>query len=1162
MRGPSRSSRRPAGAIRLGGAALAGLLAMAAGVWAAPAAPETSAQRADSTAVLLPPGPDGTLAEREFFLLAPDQRPLALAHGSIVPENFVLRVGGQSWLVDIDYRLLARSGQVIPLRDWSAQGTVVAVVEYRFQPSLLPARVGLRPMLPPPAGRDFSADDRQIALPAWTLAVGSELDVRGSKSVQVASGNRRDLTVAQNLRLNISGQLTREIQVQAVLSDDNLPVVPEGNTEKLQDIDQVLVSLTAPTWQATLGDFVALRGGTRFGNYRRKLQGFTGEARFGDQSASVVFGSPRGRYRTVELRGQEANQGPYFLGAGASGQSLFIVAGSERVVMDGQVLTRGSDRDYVIDYVRGTVTFTFRRLVTAESLILVEFEEGEGPYGRTVVGFGAGASAALGAVPVAFGVRLTREADDAGRLRTGELTEQDEATLRQAGDDPLAAVAAGAEQVPAGTGDYVRHVIDDEIRYEFVASGGDWQVAFFYAGAGGGDYVLSRLTETGVRVYTWVGMGQGSWRVGRPLPLPEAQSLLTLTAAAGDSTAAGLRAEWHLSSRDRNRLSACDDDDNEGQAIHLTAGSGPLALGAGTLAASAVWQWRDARFAPFLTDRSVYEFERWGLGDRARQPGFFDQSQMEATAAADWRLEGSTGRLELSGEAAKLKHGESLAGERFAGDGRWRWHGGSGQHRWRQASSQDDLDPLAILRRDQTHDVAWRWGPVVPRLTLKRQSWRDDIERAPAARGWRLEQVAGGLAAAPDSPWRWDLQFARGLADSLRADRWRLERDTRTWQGSLETPRRGGVRATAEATLREVRRPDGQNETARLGRLEIAARWPRLGSDWNLGYGVDNSRAEVLARRVAYVGEGQGRYDEGGNFVGEGQGAYELLLAGTDSLIATTSVRADLGWRQDFGRLGKDRLWGAWLAETRLGVEARSRAEDVGSLLCLRPSAVFDETNTVLGRVDLSEEVTLLRHLRRWDLRWRFDYSEVMDRQYAQGRLDRLRREHAGTLTYNPVATASLRLRAAREDDRRRTDALLNPTQLAYTTLTRRLESEASWRPTIDGRVSLAVELLSRQDDVSGVDQREQALRPGCRWRVRRDWSVQSELRLAAVSSEEPLGARRPYFFVADGTNVDATLRIGWDPNRNLNVNLAWFARKPGGRTWQHDLRIESTARF
>lgn len=1108
------------------------------------------------------PAPDGTLFEREFFLLPAGQRPLELAHGAIVVESFVMRVAGEAWQLGVDFHLQARSGQVIPMRSWADEGSVVAVVEYRFQPGLLQGRVGLRPMLPPPAEvRDDVAHTR--AGPSiWMLAEDGELQVRGSKGVQVTSGSRRDLTVAQNLRLSISGQLTRDISVQATLTDDNLPVVPEGNTERLADIDQVLVTLTAPAWTATLGDFVARRDGTLFGGYRRKLQGFSFEARPGLHRAEALFGSPRGRYRTIEIRGQEANQGPYFLGAGATGRNLFVVAGSERVVMDGQLLTRGSDRDYVIDYVRGTVTFTYRRLVTSETLIVVEFEEGEGAYGRTVVGGGAATRVDLGVSRADIGVRLIREADDAARLRSGELTDQDEAILRQAGADPFAAVAPGAVQVEPGRGDYVRHEVDGDVRYEFVENDGDWQVVFFFAGQGLGDYKLTRLTETGVRVYTWVGLPEGSYRVGRLLPLPEAHTLVTLTAAAGDSAKAGIRAEWHLSSRDRNVLSALDDEDNEGKAAHLAAHTGPLAAGGGILAGRAAWRWRDDRFASFQMTRSVHDYEGWGLGDRARRPGFFEVRENEALMAATWQAAGRRGALDVEAEAGRLEHGESLSAKRLAGGGSWRWLGGRGYHRWRRAASRDESDPLDIERREQAHGVGWRLGPVQPRLAASKQSWRDEAAPLSRAGGWRLEQFSGGLAAAPDRDWLWDLQFTRGLADSLRNDVWRRERDSRTWQGSMSMPRLGGVRAGADVTVREVRRPAGRDETTRLARLEAAGRWPGLGSEWSLGYAVDNSRTEVLARQVAFVGEGQGRYDEGGNFVGEGLGDYELLLAGTDSLIATTGVRADLNWRQDFAFLGKDRIWGAWQSETRVGVEARSRTEDTGKLLRLARSAVFDEASTVLGRIDFSEEVTLLRHLRSLDFRWRFDYSEVKDRQYAQGRQDRLRREHIGTLSWNPSATASIRLRGGQEDDRRGSDAVLNPTQLDYTTLTRRFESEGSWRPVAGSRMAVAVEFLTRDDAVSGVKQSETALRPSLRWRLQRGWSLQNDLRLSEVRSEEPPDVRRPYFFPSPGTNVDASMRISWDPNRHLGVSLAWFARKPGGRVWQHDLRLESTARF
>jgi hypothetical protein len=94
------------------------------------------------------------------------------------------------------------------------------------------------------------------------------------------------------------------------------------------------------------------------------------------------------------------------------------------------------------------------------------------------------------------------------------------------------------------------------------------------------------------------------------------------------------------------------------------------------------------------------------------------------------------------------------------------------------------------------------------------------------------------------------------------------------------------------------------------------------------------------------------------------------------------------------------------------------------------------------------------------------------------------------------------------------------------------------------------------------VTQRELALRPSLRWRLAEAWSTQAEVRLADVQSDEPGGARRPFFFPTAGTDVETSARVSWDPNRYLGFALAYFGRKPGGRAWQHDLRLESTARF
>lgn len=1141
-----------------------------AAVWGALLAVAGPAQAAEASADH--PG------EQEFRLVPGGTAPLKLTHEYVDAATVRVFVDGLLWEANRDYRLRARSGLVIPLRDWSSavndstrsDSPVLVMVSYTFLPVPLPARRDLRPVGPNPidlvqnpAGGLFTAP---VADNTWRTG---DLRVNGSKTVQVSSGSQREMTVDQNLRLTISGQLTPDISVRAFLSDDNLPVVPEGNTEELRDIDKVLVDLTASKWHATLGDFVAQRTGTSFGNYRRKLQGVSLQAEPGATNFEVLAGTPRGRYRTLQIRGQESNQGPYFLGGSAAVGNLFIVAGSERVTLDGRRLTRGSERDYVIDYVAGTVTFTYRELITAESTIVIEFEEGEGPYARTVVGGGGGVEfrMPLLGVPGRAGVRLIRERDDPSRLRTGTLGPDDEAVLRAAGDDQSLAVAGGVTATEPGQGEYDSQIVADRTIYVFNEAGGDFDVDFFYLGPGGGDYDLERLTESGQKVFSYVGTGLGSYLVGRPIPMPGMQSVATFTAGVGDTVGSFLNGEWNAGMLDLNQLSELDNDDNNGGAGRVSGRlrERQLAVGGhslGTVDLSGSWERRDGEFKPFQVHKTIFDYDEWGLDERARAAGFLDESERESRLDGAWRIGDTSRGLRLSGRLASLHHGADLNSDQAQGEARWNLWGGEGRHSVQQAKASDIQDPLAIRRTRRQHEVSWVLGPVVPSAHHRLRRWRDDEIRDGRAAGYQLEEYGAGLASGTGRRFTWHLDFSRGLADSLLSAQWRRERDSRTSRVGLTTGRFGGLRLIGEGTLRQVKRPEGEDETTRLARVNLAGKWDRSASDWSLGYRVENSRAEVLTRQLVFVGEGQGDFNEDGVFVGKEQGDYNLTLAGTDSLVATTGVRADLNWRQGFNFLGDGRWYGAWSAMTLAAIESRSTTDDVGGLLALDPAVIFDKSTAVLGDLNFSEELVFLQQVRTVDLRTRFAYRETVDRQFADRPEDRTNRTYQLTGNVNLTRRSALKLRWQRQDDRRYTTENALSARGSLVLLARRYELGWNYSPNTNVRLGLQGEYIDRDDQVSGVAQQEVAIKPSGRGRLRQTWTVQGDLRFASVKSDEPVGVVRPHLFPLPGTNVESSLRVAWEPSRVLSVSASWFSRKRGQRRWQHDIRLETTARF
>ena len=202
----------------------------------------------------------------------------------------------------------------------------------------------------------------------------NELSATGSisRGIQVSSG--ASVSLQSSMYLKISGSLSEHYKVSGVLTDKTSPLQPIGNTRRLNDFDRVMVSVKGPALDVAIGDIDLRLSNGKFGQMERSIEGITLNANSRQASLNTTLGFSYGKYHLLEMQGKDGKQGPYRL-IGENGEKFIIVlAGSEKVKLDDQILQRGEDDDYIIDYNAAEISFTQTRILSSNSRISIEFE--------------------------------------------------------------------------------------------------------------------------------------------------------------------------------------------------------------------------------------------------------------------------------------------------------------------------------------------------------------------------------------------------------------------------------------------------------------------------------------------------------------------------------------------------------------------------------------------------------------------------------------------------------------------------------------------------------------------------------------------------------------------------------------------------------------------
>jgi len=401
-----------------------------------------------------------------------------------------------------------------------------------------------------------------------------------TRTIQV--GNNQDLSLQSGLNLQLDGRISGDWRIKGQLSDAQLPMQAGGYSSKLEDFDVMNIVLYNKTTQILAGDFTAQQKEGYFMRYFKRGQGMSFQHQGDEWKTDVAFSLSKGRFARQSFVAIEGNQGPYRL-QGANGEQFIIVlSGTEQVFMDGVKLQRGQDKDYVIDYNSGTITFTPARQLTKDKRLVVEFQYSDKQYFRPLVT--AGAEKKWDGQKIYW--RYFNEWDAKNQPLQLNLSDSSRYLLSQSGDNVSQAFVDGSRPWE-GPVNGVAYMKKDTLGFGWVwevsqdTSQELYQVIFSFVGMGQGNYIESGFNAGG-KVYRWVApvwdgaqwVKQGNYMDKAQLTAPKALQMWVMGYLWTDSTSRG-QWEWEnelaMSHQDLNLFSNRNDGDNQGWAIKSEA---------------------------------------------------------------------------------------------------------------------------------------------------------------------------------------------------------------------------------------------------------------------------------------------------------------------------------------------------------------------------------------------------------------------------------------------------------------------------------------------------------------------------------------------------------------------------------------------------------------
>ncbi len=532
------------------------------------------------SAGLLGAQPSAVLSNLKRIRIEKAPPPWLLRDSSLIPGSVVISHGLTGQIIPSSAYTIVE--QVILWTGDTASIPFPLDVTYRVYPAWLARQLTLQS---PPAQHSPTSDTVGYTYRPYVDIPPTinfrKLDYSGRFSRGIGLGNRQDLSLNSGFNLQLAGDLGDGITLQAAISDENLPLQPEGTSLQLRDFDRVYVHLKRQQNELVAGDYDLQNDATHFMRYSNRLQGARVKRQGNHGFQEAAFAVARGKFTRYVLPVQEGNQGPYLLQGAAGERFIVLLAGTERVWHNGQPLQRGADLDYIIDYNRGEILFTSKRRILRESRITIEYEYADQNFLRSVYAF----QTSYTRNRVHLYAHFYSRQDSRTPTSNLQLTTQDRETLSQAGDDYTKALLPGLQPADNFAPSRVYYTLIDSVTscgkidsilvFTPIQTPVFFTARFTYVGPGKGNYRLDERPLANERTYYWVTpdpsscQPQGDYEPVLQLNPPQQQQMLVVGQAWTMHPSTSLRSEVAFSRNDRNRFSPIDRQDNLGAAAFL-----------------------------------------------------------------------------------------------------------------------------------------------------------------------------------------------------------------------------------------------------------------------------------------------------------------------------------------------------------------------------------------------------------------------------------------------------------------------------------------------------------------------------------------------------------------------------------------------------------------